>query len=112
MTGRTVARSEYDAAYFTLLRAREEHDQLLRYREYLIAERDDLERFVGQLRERAAQQPRRMRRPIDQTSRAVVDSIGARRAVVLGELERMGDRLEHAQRFVDECEAEVAQLRP
>jgi len=103
--------SEYDAAYFTLLRAREEHGQLLSYREYLVSERERLDRFVAQLREKAEEVPRRVRRPVDQTAKAVVEAVGTRRSVVLAELERMDDRITNAQEFVEECEAEVEQLR-
>jgi hypothetical protein len=105
------ARSEYDAAYFTLLRAREEHAQLLSYREYLVEERERLNAFVGELRSRAEDLPRRMRRPVDQTTKAVVEAIGTRRSVVLAELERMDERISNAQEFVEECETEVDQLR-
>jgi hypothetical protein len=103
--------SEYDAAYFTLLRAREEHSQLLSYREYLVGERERLDGFVAQLRDKADEVPRRVRRPIDQTAKAVVEAVGTRRSVVLAELERMDDRITNAQEFVEECEAEVEQLR-
>ncbi len=105
------SRSEYDAAYFTLLRAREEHSDLLRYREFLIAERDRLDDFVREVRARADIVPRKMRRPIDQTTKAVVEAIGVRRSVVLAESERVDDRIANAQAFVDECEAEVDALR-
>lgn len=105
------SRSEYDAAYFTLLRAREEHGQLLSYREYLIGERERLERFIAELRGQAQDLPRRMRRPVDQTTKAVVEAIGARRSVVLAELERMDERIRNAQEFVEECETELAELR-
>jgi hypothetical protein len=103
--------SEYDAAYFTLLRAREEHGQLLSYREYLVSERERLDHFVTQLRDKAEELPRRVRRPIDQTAKAVVEAVGTRRSVVLAELERMDDRITNAQEFVEECEAEVEELR-
>jgi BMFP domain-containing protein YqiC len=106
-----ASRSEYDAAYFTLLRAREEHAQLLSYREYLVAELDRLDNFATQLREQAEELPRRMRRPIDQTAKVVLEAVGTRRAVVLSELERMDERIANAQTFVEECEVEVAQLR-
>jgi hypothetical protein len=106
-----AARSEYDAAYFTLLRAREEHTDLLHYREFLVSERERLDAFVVQVRAQADIVPRRMRRPIDQTTKAVVEAIGVRRAVVLGEYERIDDRIRNAQEFVDECEAEVDELR-
>jgi hypothetical protein len=103
--------SEYDAAYFTLLRAREEHVQLMSYREYLSVERERLDSFVTELREHAEDLPRRMRRPIDYTTKAVVEAVGARRSVVLAELERMDDRIRNAAEFVEECETEVANLR-
>jgi hypothetical protein len=106
-----ASRSEYDAAYFTLLRAREEHAQLLSYLEYLSGERERLDSFVTQLREQAHHMPRRMRRTIDYTTKAVVEAVGARRSVVLAELERMNDRIRNAAEFVEECEAEVANLR-
>jgi len=106
-----ASRSEYDAAYFTLLRAREEHAQLLSYREYLSNERQRLDAFVAELREEAEHVPRRMRRPIAQTTKTVAEAVGARRSVVLAELERMDDRIRNAQEFVEECETEVANLR-
>lgn len=105
------SRSEYDAAYFTLLRAREEHAQLLGYREYLINERERLDAFVNHLRDQAEAVPRRMRRAVDQTTKAVAEAVGTRRSVVLAELERMDDRISNAQAFVEECETEVDQLR-
>ena len=106
-----AARSEYDAAYFTLLRARDEHTDLLRYREYLVVERGRLDAFVAQVRAGADEVPRRMRRPVDQTTKAVVEAIGVRRSVVLGEYERIDERISNAQAFVEECEAEVDELR-
>lgn len=106
-----ASRSEYDAAYFTLLRAREEHADLLRYREFLVAERERLDSFVAQVRHEADVVPRRMRRPVDQTIKAVVEAIGTRRSVVLAESDRIDERIDNAQRFVEECEAEVDELR-
>src|SRR5918996_2513650 len=106
-----ASRSEYDAAYFTLLRAREEHAQLLSYLEYLSGERERLDSFVTQLREQAHHMPRRMRRTLDYTTKAVVEAVGARRSVVLAELERMDDRIRNAAEFVEECETEVTNLR-
>ena len=102
---------EYDAAYFTLLRARDEHAELLGYREYLIGERERLDAFVAELRRHADRQPRRVRRRLDQTTKAVGEAVGARRSVVLAELERMDERISNAQAFVEECEAEVEDLR-
>jgi hypothetical protein len=106
------ARSEYDAAYFTLLRAIEERDALLRYREFLRDERERLDDFADGVREHAEALPRKMRRPIDQTAKPLLDAVGRRRAVVLDELRRVDDRIDGANAFVDECEQEVAALRP
>lgn len=105
------AKSEYDAAYFTLLRAREEHDHLLRYGEFLEAERQRLDAFA-QATERAAEAlPRQLRRPVDATTKSLLEAVGRRRSVVLDELGRMEDRIANAEAFVQECEAEVAELR-
>ncbi len=106
-----TAKSEYDAAYFTLLRAREERDGLLRYGEYLHAEQRRLDEFSDTLRASAEPVPRKMRRPVDATTKAVLEALGRRRSVILEERRRMDDRLAAAEAFVAECEAEVAALR-
>jgi hypothetical protein len=105
------AKSEYDAAYFTLLRALEERDEVLRYRDFLEREVERLESFATETRELVEALPRRVRRPVDLTTRATVEVVGRRRAVVLEELRRVPDRLTNAERFVAECEADLAALR-
>lgn len=105
------AKSEYEAAYFTWLRAQEERDDLLRYRDYLEKEADRLEAFATTTRELAEPLPRRVRRPLDQTQKPLLEATGRRRAIVLDELKRLDDRLEAAQAFADECEREVVALR-
>lgn len=104
-------KSEYEAAYFTLLRAREEHAALLRYGEYLAAERQRLDDMASATRAGEEALPRTLRRPISQTSRALLEAIGARRSVVLSELSRLDDRTRAAQDFVEECERDVEALR-
>ena len=106
-----AARSEYDAAYFTLLRAQEERTGLLRYAEYLEAEQHRLEAFIAAINDASEPVPRKMRRPIDATSKNVLEAVGRRRATVLEERRRMHERLAAAERFVQECEADVASLR-
>ena len=106
-----TARNEYEAAYFTLLRAREEHTQLLRYGEYLSSERERLESMAASLREGEEALPRRLRRPLNQTTKPLLEALGARRNIVLSELGRIDERLQAAQDFVAECEAEVDALR-
>ena len=105
------AKSEYDAAYFTLLRAREERDDLLRYAEYLDAEQTRLEEFSAQTRDNLDALPRRVTRPIAATSKGVLEAVGRRRAAVLEERKRMHDRIANAEAFVEECELELDALR-
>lgn len=105
------ARSDYDAAYYTMLRAVEERDALLRYRDYLHAEEARLDRFAEDTRTAGEEVPRKVRRPVDQTARPVLDAVGHRRAVVREELGRLEDRLAAAEAFVNECESEVAAMR-
>jgi hypothetical protein len=105
------ARAEYDAAYFTLLRAIEERDDLLRYREFLGGERLRLDGFAEETRQREDPLPRRVRRPIDATTKPLLEAVGRRRTVILEELKRIEQRISNAEAFVAECEAEVASLR-
>ena len=102
---------EYDAAYFTLLRAREEQTDLLRYREFLEQEDARLEAFIGASRTRVEALARRVRRPIDSTQKPMLEAVGRHRTTVLDELERSDDRLAAAAAFIEECEAEVDALR-
>jgi hypothetical protein len=112
MAGRdAMSKSEYDAAYFTRLRAIEERDALLRYHEYLKAEGAALERFSDDLAGRAEQLDRKVRKPIDRTTKQLLEAVGRRRSAVLDELRRIDDRIAAAEDFVAECEAEVARLR-
>lgn len=102
---------EYDAAYFTLLRAQEERDGLLRYSDYLEAELERLDDFTKTMDARAEAVPRKMRRAIDATSKPILEAIGRRRTAILDERRKMPDRLAAAEQFVQECETEVASLR-
>lgn len=105
------ASSEYEAAYFTLLRAREEHDDLLRYQEFLSTEQRRLDAFAAQTRERQEALPRKLRRPVDLTTKTLLEAVGRRRASVVQELDRVDGRIAAAQDFVEECEREVEALR-
>ncbi|HWB72180.1 MAG TPA: hypothetical protein VG452_08170 [Egibacteraceae bacterium] len=105
------ARSEYDAAYFTLLRAIEERDALLGYRTYLETELQRLDGFAEQTRELAEPVPAKVRRPVEQTTKPLLEAVGQRRATVFVELGRVEQRVANAEAFVQECEAEVAALR-
>lgn len=107
-----TAESEYEAAYFTLLRAHDERDGLLRYREFLEAERLRLDAFDEATATLPAPVPARVRRPVDATAKQLLEAVGRRRAAVLSELHRSDDRIVAAEAFVEECEAEVSSLRP
>lgn len=106
------AKSERDAAYFTLLRAREEHDDLLRYGAYLEREDRRLEAFVDETGRLAEPLARRVRRTVDATTRPLVEAVARRRDVVGDELRKADARIAAAAAFVEECEAEVAALGP
>lgn len=104
-------RSELDAAYFTMLRAVEERDALLRYRDFLHGERERLDAFAEGTRESGSDLPRKVRRTVERTDRPLLEAVGRRRTVVLDEVARIDGRIAAAEAFVTECEEEVASLR-
>lgn len=106
------ARSDYEAAYFTLLRAVEERDDLLRYREFLDAERQRLDAFAEQTQAVTDALPRKLRRPVGPTTKPLLEALGRRRVVVDDERGRVDERITNAEAFVAECEQDVAALRP
>jgi len=97
-------RSEREAAYFALLRARDELTALRRYAEHLD---DELRRLRRAEREEAALRdgvPPRMRRAL-RASDAELSEVRARRVALLeDERTRLPDRLAAAEAFVAECE--------
>ena len=101
-----AGRDEREAAYFTMLRAIEERDELLRYRDFLHDELARLDAFVAETREREDVLPRRMRRPVEQTTKQLTDAVGRRRNAVASEHRRIDDRISAAEDFVRECEAD------
>lgn len=103
--------AEYEAAYYTLLRAREEHADLLRYREFLDDEQRRLALFADETRAREDDLPRKLRRPVALTTKPLLEAAGRRRTIVEDERRKLDDRLAAAQSFVEECENEVATLR-
>jgi hypothetical protein len=106
-----AAKSEYDAAYFAFLRAVEERDDLLRYREFLQEERERLDVFARGTNATEERLPARLRRPVGPTARPLLEAVGRRRNTVLDELRRVDDRVSAAEGYVMECEQEVARLR-
>lgn len=106
-----MARDEVDAAYFALLRAREELDGVRRYGEYLRDEARRLRRSLAEGQALADTIDRRLRRPLRHTDQPLEDAIRARLAVIEEELQELPEREQAAQDFVDACEQEHAQLR-
>ena len=104
-------RDESEAAYFTLLRAREEAAALARYREFLDVERLRLTTFLEATSELQAPLDPRLRRPLTHTDRQLAEVVRARLGVVDDERARLDDRCAAAEAFIAECEGEVARLR-
>ena len=105
------ARTDAEAAYFALLRAIDERDALLRERDYLHAERDRLDAFAEELRHGETALPRPPTRAVSATTKPLLEALGSRRAAVIEALERVDERIEAAEAFVAECQAEHQRLR-
>ncbi len=107
-----VGRDEVEAAYFALLRAREELAELRRYQEFLEKEQRRLHRFVADGDALDAHVDRKLRRRgIGHTDQALADAIKRRHEVIEAELERLPERIEAAEAFVEESEREHARLK-
>lgn len=97
-------RSEREAAYFALLRARDELSALQRYAEHLD---DEVRRLRRAEREEAALRdgvPPRMRRALRTSDTELADVRSRRIALLEDERMRLPDRIEAAESFVRECE--------
>ncbi len=105
------AKDELQAAYFTLLRARDELQSLRRYHEFLQDERRRIRRFVSEGDALADQVDRRLRRTLGHTDQPIADALKTRVNVIEDELARLPDRITAAERFVEECEHEHDELR-
>ena len=99
------------AAYFALLRAREELAALQRYAEYLVAERSRIDEFVARGAELDETVDTRLRRALRHTDEPLGEALELRRRVIADERRRMPERIEAAQAYVDECEAAHAAMR-
>jgi hypothetical protein len=106
-----VGRDEAEAAYFTLLRAREEETALRRYGDYLVAEARRIQRFIADGDALDAHVRQGLRRRIAHTDEPVRAALRARLETVSAELDRLPDRIAAAEAFVEECEHEHERLR-
>ena len=101
-----MARSDdRQAAYFALLRAREELDALRRFEEYLLAERARIDRFVADGRALDEGVDARLRRALRHTDDPVGEALELRRRVIADERHRLPGRIEAAEEYVHACEA-------
>ncbi|MDX1620536.1 MAG: hypothetical protein R3320_06080 [Nitriliruptorales bacterium] len=106
-----MPRDEVQAAYFALLRAREEVEALRRYEEYLRVERQRLARVTAEREALADTIDRKLRRGLRHTDNALDKAVELRRRVIDDELRRLPDRLEAAERYVEEAEEEHRTLK-
>lgn len=105
------SRSEYDAAYFTLLRAQEELGHLRRYQQFLDEEVERLTDITRQVDAASQVVPRKFRKMVDSTDKQLLEAVGRRRAIVVAEQRKVPQRIAEQEGFVAECEDEVASLR-
>jgi hypothetical protein len=106
-----VARDDVEAAYFTLLRARQELDDLRRYDEYLLAESQRLRRTMREAEALATTVEPKLLRPLRHTEQPLTEAQTARLRTIDDERSRLPDRLAAAERFVEECEREHESLK-
>jgi hypothetical protein len=103
--------SDYDAAYFALLRAREELAHLQRYADYLLEELHRLDDFGTAIDDAGEVVPAKFRRMVDGTAKPLLEAVDRRRAIIRSERRKLPDRIEAQEAYVRECEEEAAALR-
>lgn len=106
-----MPRDEVEAAYFTLLRAREDLSALQRYADFLLAEAQRLRRTSSEGDALAEQVDPRLLRPLRHTDQPLAEAVKTRLAVIEEERLRLRDRIPAAESFVEECEREHAELK-
>ncbi|WP_336249770.1 hypothetical protein [Stomatohabitans albus] len=105
--------AEYEAAYFTLLRAREDLDHLHRYESILEEEQTRLTQWIAMLRDQSGSEvPPVIRRRLDDSVKPTIEAIQQRILLVQSELKSLPKRVEAQRVFVHECEIEVNALKP
>ena len=104
-------RDEVQAAYFALLRAREELEALQRYEEFLHAEHDRLTAFSAAGDALDERVDRRIRRGLSHTDDELARAVRRRIGAVADELAHLPARLEAAASYVTEAERQHERLR-
>lgn len=103
-------RSEREAAYFTLLRARDELSGLERYHEYLLMELRRMKRSTQEDDALRATVLERYRRILRGSDDELATTFERREALIHDELLRLPARIEAAAEYVRECERLVELL--
>lgn len=106
-----MARDQIEAAYFTLLRAREEVTSLQRYGELLAEESRRLERTRREGQALAAQADRRLWRALSDSQTALDEATDLRLRVIAEERALLDERVRAAEDYVRTCEDAHEQLR-
>ena len=104
-------RDEAEAAYFALLRAREDLDALRRHADYLADEVRRLRRFAAETAAHADTTDRRLRRAIAHTDAVLEEALRHRTAAIDYELQRMPRRIEGAEAYLEACEVHHRELQ-
>jgi hypothetical protein len=103
-------RTEREAAYFALLRARDELTNLSRYEEYLHAEAQRLRRSASEGAALAASVPEPARRVLRTSDTDLAELLERRLRIIEDELTRLPERLRAASAYVEECERTASLL--
>ncbi len=105
------ARDEVEAAYFSLLRAREELDDLRRFEEYLGDEIRRLRRFMSEGAALEDDLHKHLRLRLAHTQQPLGEAVQGRIETCQDELSRMEARVLAAEAFVAESESRHERLR-
>ena len=105
-----AARTEVEAAYFALLRARDELSMLSRYEEYLQREAQRLRRGQGEVSALRDELSEPVRRALRSSDSDLAEVIERRLALIADELSRLPDRIAAVSTYVEECERTHALL--
>lgn len=105
-----AARTEVEAAYFALLRARDELSLISRYEEYLQHEGQRLRRGQGEASALADALSDRARRSLRSSDTELAEVVERRLRLIDDELSRLPDRITAASAYIEECERTHALL--
>jgi hypothetical protein len=97
-------RTERDAAYFALLRARDELTALSRYEEYLHEEARRVRRSASEAAALTASVAEPTRRVLRTSDTDLAEVLERRLRVIEDELRHLPERLRAASAYVEECE--------